>query len=196
MSEDKLKELMELGEGGSMTPALRSRLDALANEVIKLDTRIENGENLLKVLKAERRKIVMDVIPPVLQSVGLKEYTTVDDLKVMVKTIVSGSLPKEEEARKAAVAILKAAGGDGLFTNEVSITFGKEQAKEAEKVLEAIGKLGYNHAVFEEKVHPQTLCAFVREKMANGEEIDVKKIGVFVGPEADIKQAKKKRGAK
>lgn len=192
--EDKLKELMELGEGGSMTPALRAQLDKLALDVLKIDERIEKGEALIKELKAQRRKIVMVVLPPALQSVGLKEYTTVDDLVVTVKTIVSGSLPKEEKARKEAIEVVMKAGGEGLFTHEVSIGFGKGDMDKANQVLEAIGKLGFNHAVLEDKIHPQTLCAFVREKMASGEQIDVEKIGVFVAPEADIKLKKKKRG--
>lgn len=197
MSEqDKLKELMELGAGGSMTPALRAQLDKLAMDVLTLDERIEKGEALLKQLKADRRKIVMQVLPPVLQSVGLKSYETVDDLEVSVKTIVSGSLPKEELARKIAIETVKEAGGDGLFTAEVSIGFGKGDFDKANQVIEAIGKLGFNHAVLEEKVHPQTLCAFVREKMAAGEKIDVEKIGVFVAPEADVKRKKTKRGKK
>lgn len=192
--EDKLAELMELGAGGSMTPALRAQLDKLAMEVFTLDDRIEKGEALLKQLKADRRKIVMQVLPPVLQSIGLREFTTIDDLEVSVKTIVSGSLPKEEVARNIAIETIIEAGGEGLLTNEVSIGFGKGDYDKAAQVLEAIGKLGYNHATLEQKVHPQTLCAFVREKMAAGESIDVEKIGVFVAPEATVKQKRGKRG--
>lgn len=192
---DKLQELMELGsERESMTPSLRARLDEMAKQAMNLENEIEQKEEEVKLLKAERNQLIQKELPTTLQSLGLSMYKTTDGLKVDIKTIVTGSLPKEEERRREAIAIIKTSGGEDLFTNDVSITFGKGQEEDARKVMEAIGRLGYNHAQQQSSVHPQTLCAWAREMMANGQPLETEKLGLFVGPVAKVTFEKKRGG--
>lgn len=191
----KLQDILDLGEEvkGTMSPSFRASLDEMAQRAMNYQQQIEDKELEIKALKEAKNSLILKDLPTALHSVGLSSYITVEGISVDIQTIVQGSLPKDEDKRKVAIAFIKSNGGSDLFTNDVSISFGKGQEAEAQRVMDAIGALGFNHAQQQSTIHHQTLCAWMRECLAEGKSIEAEKLGLFVGPVAKIILSKKKR---
>lgn len=188
--DNALEEILSAAEGGAMTPVLRQRLDKIADEVIAIDDEVETMERRLKELSKARNEITTKIIPTVLHQCGLSAYTTANGREVKLETICSGSLPKELNARSEALKLLKDYGAEGIIKTEVSVSFGIGEYDAAEETLEMLHKAGYEGASLMENVHPQTLAAFARERMANNEPIDTERLGLYVAQIAKIKQKK------
>jgi len=172
----------------------------LATEGLTLDDEIAGLESLLKTKTGRLHELRMTVIPEAMAAAGLSSFRTPEGKTVEVDTFVSGSIPKEPERRKVALEALVEFGGGDLIKTLVAINFGKSEHNEAIALADDIRKAGFEPVV-DESVHAQSLMAFVREKLAAGENFDPSKIGVFVGKKANFiipkePKAKKPRAAK
>ena len=110
--------------------------------------------------------------------------------KVELELLVAGSLPKEDLAkRKAAIDYVKELGGADLVKTKIIVEFGKGQEARAEALQTALLKKGYNVTAMSD-IHAQTLAAFARERIRNGQPMDCEKAGLYSAQIAVPKEVK------
>jgi hypothetical protein len=160
----------------------------LIDEGLALKEKVEQLEGDLKAAKAALQSISTTRLPEAMTALQLTEFVR-NGWKVKVAPFVNGSLPKELDKRKAAINWLVNHDGGGLIKTDIECTFGREQFGEAEKLMTRLIKAGYEPKM-EVGVHAQTLCAFARERLASGEQIDFEVLGLFTGNAATYKRVK------
>lgn len=176
-------------EGGGQTPApvTLDQIKEVGNQADKLSTEIADLEKLVGAKKKELNEILQNKLP--LMMVGAPSITLDNGTKISIGTFVSGVLPKDPAERRAAIEWLEANEGEGIIKTEISVEFAKSKYEEAKKLAEELRKEGFEFA-FETGVNPQTLAAFVRERMQNGDPVDHKVLGVYVGRHAKLTKGK------
>lgn len=112
-------------------------------------------------------------------------------LKVGIKEIVSGTLPKDPDRRAKAIAWLTKNDGGGLIKTSIEMEFGRSQHAAAIKLAKQLKKRGFELTVVE-GVHAQTLGKYARDRLKEGDPIDFEILGLYTGKVAEIKEAKKK----
>jgi hypothetical protein len=176
------------GEPQGATPGQLQAIAVEARKAAKIELRIKQLETEVKNLKKEHYLIVGKTLTDLMLSSGTSLYVT-DDKKVRVemKSIVSGSLPKAEDRREQALAEVIRAGGEAMIKSEISVTFNKTDHNQALSFFEEVKERELGAVEMTEGIHPQTLCAFVRECLREGAAIDTNKIGVYVAQLAEVK---------
>lgn len=164
----------------------RDRIISLADEYEALDVSVKGLEEALKAAKARQQEIKTKDMPDAMAQIGSGEWTSEDKrVKVKMDDFVSGSLPKDDEKRKAAIEWLEANGGGSLLKTEVQLQFGKSEHNMALDLVARLKEEGHEPIV-ESGVHPQTLASFARERLRKGETIDTEVLGLFTGRVAKI----------
>ncbi len=186
---DVAKALFDAAANDAATPDQLTVVAQLAQEHAALAARIDKAETWLKDAKIKREQLEATRIPEAMRAAGLKTYETTDGLIVGLKDVVAGSIP--EARRPAALAYLRKLGADALIKATLALSFGKGEDKKQQKALKLLEKAGFP-VESKETVHPQTLCAWVREYRENPENatkpLDVALLGVYVGVRATVKQ--------
>ena len=152
-----------------------SRLAVLAQEQVRLEGKVDDAEAALARAKRELADVAERQIPQLMRELGIKEYQTLSGARVSVTKDIWASI--SDENRPAALAWLRENGFDGLVKNMVSLFFDRAQDGKARKAVTDIKALGLEPEV-RESVHPQTLSAFVRRRLAEGEPIPMDLFGV------------------
>lgn len=174
----------ELLEKASTTGDL-SRVTELAEEAQKLQDEIEALEGRLKILKDEQNEILRKRLPDMFDEVGLEELKLRDGTRFIIKPFVSGSIPKGEFEREAALQWLEQNGGEHIITATVELAFGKSELERAKALAEELVAEGYEPSTGL-GVHPSRLHAFARERQAAGEELPEKLLGLHLGRYAKV----------
>ena len=171
VSTSDLRSLVMLGE---KTVGMKAQIDALDEELGKL--------------KREYTDLRQKGLPEAMAKIGLAKFTLDSGVEIKVEEFVGGGLPKDAEAKEKALQWLIANEASGLIKTGVSLTFGRDQYDTAVALVEELRGKGLP-AEIGTGVHPQTLHAFVRERLRNGEPVDQAALGVFVGRVAKFKGA-------
>jgi hypothetical protein len=79
-----------------------------------------------------------------------------------------------------------------MIKTEVSVEFGKTEHNRAKDLAVKLAQDGY-FVDEKEGIHAQTLLAFVREKLRNGEEVPLETLGLYAGRTAKVKLAGKRK---
>ena len=185
MSEDIFDTGPEQGNESSM-----KRLIAMAREVIDTENLVNDLEENLSELKKRLNRMKTIELPDMMAECGMSEFKTDSGFNIKIEDFVSGSLPKDDEKRRAAIHWLEANGGESLIKSELSMTFEKSQHNEAVSLMVSLQEQGYEVSS-KMGVHPQTLLAHIRERMKNGDEVPLETLGLFAGRVAKIKPPKK-----
>lgn len=172
-SEDKLTKVRALGEEARN---LEKILEALAEESKELTSRLN--------------QIKTQELPAMLTDIGMKSFKLLDGTEVKIEDVVAGSLPKDEEKRSEALKWIDSVNPDIIKTN-VELSFGRGQDNVAKNAIAMLEESGYEPLV-EKGVHAQTLCAFARERLKNGEELPIETLGLYVGKTTKFGKGKKK----
>lgn len=189
MADDYDEFLDVIREEAAKPVASLSELMALARRAVDLEATVKDLEEALKHQKGALNDIKTKLLPDAMASVGQTKFTADDGSEISIEDFVAGSLPKDPLKRQAALLELETNGGDGIIKNEIVLEFEKKQHNEALALAEELHDRGYDAKV-KSNVHPQTLMAFVREKLRNGEKVEAEKLGCFVGRVAKIKLVK------
>lgn len=167
--KDQLREITELGQ-----------------QAAELTKGLEELAEVAKAMQADLNKLLMDRIPSTLSALNMQSFKLKDGTVVEAKEIWNGSLPKDPDRRKKALALIVGMGAGDLIKFALNVSIDKGDRKMADKVRGLLLKAG---AAFEEKedVHPQTLAAFARERLKNGEKVPLEDLGLYVGKVAKIR---------
>jgi hypothetical protein len=180
-------------ELGSFVPDANqlSSIESIVRQGAALMEQIASAEEFLKQAKGELHLLTTRTLPDAMASAGTSEFKTESGLKVTIKDFISGSLPKEDDARTAALTWLAEVGAGDIIKNKLSIEFEKGEDNLAGDVAGYVDGLGLD---YEQKrdVHPQTLQSFARERMKAGEDVPLDMLGLYAGRAAKIDLPKKK----
>lgn len=170
-SPDKLALLREYAREGQ----------SLARSIETMTADLDAATKALNVLKTVK-------LPDLMREMGSTKHEF-DGWSLELTDFVSGSLPKDDAKRIAALEWLSDNGGDGLITTDLSLTFGKNQHNEALALADDLRNAGHEVEV-KSGVHAQTLMAFGRELLRNGKDFEPETIGLYVGKMVKLKKVK------
>ena len=168
------------------------RMMRMAAEMIETESMIAGMEETLKDLKSRLTHLKTLELPDLMAENGCSTFTHAETgMTIEVGEFVAGALVKDPVQRKAALDWLAANGAADSIKTEVSVEFGKNEHNMAKDLSAKLKQDGYfvNDV---ETIHHQTLLAFVREKMHNGEEVPLESLGLFAGRTAKIKASRKR----
>jgi hypothetical protein len=159
-------------------------LSNLVRELTRIDTDIDQAEMHLKKLKQEKHRLCVEMIPNLMDEMGVNRLD-VDDVSIQLKPFISASIPQDR--RSEAFQWLRDHGLDDIIKNDVILSFGRGEDETANKVMLDLENKGF-HPESKTHIHAMTLKAFVRERVENGLPIDLDMFGAFVAKTADIKR--------
>jgi hypothetical protein len=172
--------------GAQASPDALARLNDKLAEAIELKNAVDQMEEDLGAAKKQLNHLNTSVIPDMMAELGMEEVTQ-RGWKIKVGEFVSGSLPKEPELKEKAIHWLEDNGGGELLKTQLSVVFTKSQHNAALSLADDIKQAGFEPNV-ESTVHPQTLAAFARERLKNGEALDTEVLGLYTGRVAKFKR--------
>lgn len=195
------------------TESESEQLTKLGQQMYDLDKSITDLESHLEARKAERLELAMHTLPAFMQKigqdrVGLQEF----QVDVVLEPYYHANIAAdwEPERREAAFAYLESTGNGDLIKTTVAIAFPRRMLAAARWLTGAITTLfhymneakvpGTPEALPEPTVEMgvawNTLTAFVREQLENGDPIDVDVLGATVGWIAKVKPRKESKKGK
>lgn len=165
----------------------------LAQEMIEVESLIQDKEEELKELKDRLRRIAEVDLPELMDASELANFTLKDGRKVEMDRSIHASIT--EANRESAFAWLRESGHGGIIKRAVTMSFPKGESENADKLGAWLKKRYPDYDIKDaESVHPQTLKAFVREMMEEGVELP-DSISTFTRTVAVIKHDKKTAAA-
>lgn len=165
-----------LGSVAEIARAIRAKEDQIAAL-----------EDQAKDAKKELLKLTDEDLPAMLQELGLSSFSLDDGSTVEVKPTYGASIKVDN--RPAAFEWLREHGYDDIIKNTVACSFGRGEDDRASAFASFAEKEGY-FAEQKTEVHPQTLRAFVKERVEAGDEFPMELFGAYVGQRAVIKRSK------
>ena len=180
--EDNLASSVDkLDQGGLKTVA------ELAKEIQNEEEYISCLEDDLKKAKKKLLTMTDEDLPALLQEVGINKFELDDGSTVEVKQTYGASILVDN--RPQAYEWLRENGYDDIIKNNVICTFGRGEDDKASAFQAFAAKEGYA-ANQKTEIHPQTLRAFVKERVEAGEEFPMELFGAWIGQRAVIKRGK------
>lgn len=193
--ENAFSEAFESEAGKPASTGSMENASQIVEEMVSYTKRKDELEETLKGINSHLHYLKTVKVPEALSVANQAEFTLADGdnkgWKVKVDDFVSGSLPKEPEARKKAIELLESYQASDLIKTEVSVSFGRGDAMKASDLYSKLKEKGYE-VEKDQSVHPQTLLAFGRERMKKGLEIEGEVLGLHIGRAAKLSPPKTK----
>lgn len=178
--------------------APKDRLERLASLVKQAAALQAMAANLEADAKAARKSLYALVghpqhsgtaaIPDLMAELQL-EKISVAGFDLTLNDEVTGSLPKDPAKREAAIRWLEEHDGAGLIQTHVGVDFGRSQYEEARGLYESLKSQG-DPVEMTSDVHHSTLKAYARQRLKEGEEINLEGLGLYLGKTVKLKEAK------
>jgi hypothetical protein len=162
-------------------------IEQLAQKAHQLMSVIDTHEAALKANKAELAELTHKLLPDAMAAAGTASFITTSGVKVAIKEVVAGTLPKDEYKRAEALRWLESHDGKAIIKGTITAEFerGEGNLQKKNQAAEALNNMGVAF-VEAESVHPQTLAAFAREKLKAGEEVPLDLLGLYAGRQAKV----------
>ena len=170
------------------TDAALNRVKGLVYLQLDLEDQIKALESQLEATKASLIQVQEVDLPSALQEYGMAEIKMDDDTKITIKQEYYATI--KEEKRSEAFSWLIGNGHADLIKHDITTSFTRGQADEAQRLAELLEENNVNF-VDKKHVHPQTLRAFVREQIESGSPIPLETFSVYIRQVAKIKREKK-----
>lgn len=154
------------------------RVRHLCSLAHKEHKRVEALEKELKLAKETLRSYTDEEIPAAMAEAGMTQLTLDNGVEIKVKDVIRGSIRKDRE--QEAFEWLEESGNGDLIKHTIVVQFGRGEDEKARDVLDMLLEQGYQPSDTK-KVHPQTLAAWAREQIEQGNEIPYELLGIYVG---------------
>jgi len=188
---DELLKMMEQDTAESSVEKLDqqelSTVAGLARAIRDKEAHIEDLERQLKDEKKALLKMTDEELPTMLAELGLSSMTLDDGSDVTVKQTYGASIRVDDKS--AAFEWLRNHGYDDIIKNQVLCVFGRGEDDQASAFQAFASQQGYA-AEQKTEIHPQTLRAFIKERVENGDDFPMELFGAWVGQRAVIKRTK------
>tara|TARA_R110002153_G_scaffold96348_5_gene230672 strand:- start:847 stop:1425 length:579 start_codon:yes stop_codon:yes gene_type:complete len=159
----------------------------LARKIRDEEEYVASLEADLKKAKQGLLKLTDDELPTMLAEIGLSSMKLDDGSEVTVKQTYGASILVDN--RPAAYDWLRDRGYDDIIKNTVACQFGRGEDDKASAFKAIAEQEGY-FAEQKTDIHPQTLRAFVKERVENGDDFPMELFGAYIGQRAVIKRSK------
>ena len=163
-----------------------TNLKSLANQVKilrELEDQIKTEEELLKDKKKDLERISGEIIPTLLNEMGLSQIKLMDGSSVEVKPYYAANISLKN--REEAYNWLRSNGLGDIIKNEITVSFGRNEDNKAATYANLAKGQGFQPTQ-KLKVEPMTLKALVRERIENGKDMPTDIFNVFVGNRTKI----------
>jgi|TARA_R110002167_G_scaffold4664_1_gene22035 predicted component of viral defense system (DUF524 family) len=154
-----------------------------ANEMVKLEEEVEEKQASLKRSQKELKVLSEEEIPALLSEVGLSEITLTNGKKISTNAYYYGRIT--EHNQQEAFTWLQDNGHGDIIKNVISVSFGRDEDVNAEKLLSDLQDNGYS-TNGKKWVEPMTLKAFIREQVESGNDLPLETFNVYVGQKTRI----------
>lgn len=180
------------GHEETASPDQMALLHSLADKLDVADREVEALELALKEAEKRAQQLRENELPELMLSIGMKEFTTTAGAKFKLREEVRASFfAKDPQKREPAFAWLADHGHDGLIKNFVTATFSKGQDKTAEAFMEFVKTFDAPLNIAQKKdINHQTMLAFLRERLREGEDVPLELFGAFVQKFVKIERPK------
>lgn len=178
----------EFDVGASAPSDKLEQLHELLEEAIALEGAVAQMEDDLKAARSALHALRTGRIPDMMAELQMDEVTF-KGWSVKVDDFVSGSLPKDASKRAKAIEWLEANDGAGLIKTDVSVSFGRSEREQASSLWHSLESDGLPASLVS-SVHAQTLQAFARQRIRDGDPIEPETLGLYVGKVAKMKEKK------
>ena len=139
-----------------------------ANKMVELEQLVEEKQASLKSTQKELKTLSEEDIPALLSEVGLSEITLTNGKKISTSAYYYGRIT--EHNQQEAFEWLQDNGHGDIIKNVVSVSFGRDEDVNAEKLLSNLQDNGYT-TNGKKWVEPMTLKAFIREQVEGGNDL-------------------------
>jgi hypothetical protein len=188
VDDETRKDMLEEAEADQ--PKDESLVEKV-EKAVDLKSRIEETEAELKKMKKDLERVQRDELPNLLSEIGVVDLTVqVGNRHVTIEMDHKffGSISKAPSIDEA-LSYLDEHGFDGEVKTNASVDLRRSEAEDEEtvtRIREALEREAGKDVHLERKVHPQTLMAFAREKVADDPSFDAGKIGIDIVRQAKI----------
>ena len=159
-------------------------ISELCNRLLDLQEQARRIEENLKSKNDEIRVLSENEIPNLMQQAGISSLKLMDGSSVSFKPEYYAKIPVSKT--NEAFDWLSFNGFGDLIKNQVSLTFGKSEDNVANSLVEDLKSKGHNVSQ-KKKVEPQTLKAFVKEAIQNGQNVPMDLFGIYISNKTTIK---------
>jgi hypothetical protein len=175
--------------GVEASDAELNRVAVLARDWLRTKALMQRMQDRLDKVAARHKQISEVLLPDAMMAVGLSELRTLDGFVVAVKEVVNATWPPENrpDRRDAATAYLASLGATDLIQAEVIASFSRAEVEAARQVYESLQSNDKAAVKLVERVHPQTLAAWVRARLKAGEAVDFDVLNVTSINRATVK---------
>jgi hypothetical protein len=180
--EESLASSVEKLDQGDLTTVA-----GMARAIRDKERVVSELEQKLKDEKKALLKMTDEDLPTMLAEIGLSSMKLDDGSEVTVKQTYGASILVDN--RPAAYEWLRENGYDDIIKNTVACQFGRGEDDKASAFKAFAEKEGF-FAEQKTEIHPQTLRAFVKERVESGEEFPMSLFGAYVGQRAVVKGSK------
>lgn len=182
---------LDLDEAPAPDDGALKRVADLAGKQLQLTEALAAVEAEAKRLNGELRLVAEVELPQAMTDVGLTEFKLADGSRVGIDVKTSASIPKAREAE--AFAWLEEHGYANIIKHQVTVSFARDEDPLAKNLLAFVkAELPEQPVVDKRAVAPQTLGLFVRERLAEGDDLPQDLLGVFTLRRAVIVKPKEK----
>lgn len=160
-----------------------SALERLKEQVATLrqvDLAVEATTDRLAHLTAEKTRLETEVLPALFAEAGITQLKTADGETVKLGLVASGSLPKDEEGRKAAIEWLAANGYNEVIEAKVVASWARGDRDKAEALFNELRGDNSMKLTLDESVNHMTLGALAKRRVQQGLETPLATLGVSV----------------
>ena len=187
--EDVAPASNELGAVADMA----RKMQDLAHEINRL-------EDTLKQKKQDLKMLAEHDLPDLMQELNIRDFTLTNGSKVEIKDVITGSVPSQGAIDRAkgddkdelrirqqqCFEWLRQNGGADLIKSNVEVQFGRN---EDDACNEFTNELRNRHMHYKRGVgvHPSSLNSFIKERLAEGKEVDLDLFRVYTGRIANIR---------
>jgi len=161
-------------------------LKELGNTLNGLNNQVILAEEEVSKLKATRKQVAEELIPDLMNKVGLKLVQLEDGTKIKVDEFVDARI------KDANIAFdwLRETNNESIIKNQISVSLGRGDDARAQEVIELLRENDVE-ADLKITVHNQTLKAFCRDALDNpelAESLPREAFGIYQGKRAKITQ--------
>ena len=187
---DQMEEDFEQSLATSVEKLDQGDLTTVAGMARAIRDKEKGIADLEQTLKEEKKallKMTDEDLPTMLAEIGLTSMKLDDGSEVTVKQTYGASILVDN--RPAAYDWLRDHGYDDIIKNTVACQFGRGEDDQASAFKAIAEKQGYL-AEQKTEIHPQTLRAFVKERVETGDEFPMELFGAYIGQRAVVKRSK------
>ena len=167
------------GEPEGVKDNALAQIKATAEQQERAEIKVEKSEEQLKLDKKELTRIAEKIFPELLHALEMTEDITIGGLRIQLAEKLRGSIPVVH--RDEALKWLDKEGHGHIIKRQIIIEFSKDEEKWAAKFMRDCDKRKKQlNMVVKRTVHPQTLQAWSREMLGDGEDFPMELFGIFL----------------